>query len=191
MKKKYLERLQRSLDERREVRVDRRLESGGRMYGVVLGLSDELVLLHEIHEFKPDGCRVFRLKDVEHVRSGKYERATERIVANEGTLDQLVISSVPPLDDVRTLLRHLCEQKISAIVEREPLDGESPFVERFLIGYVTRVGKKRCQVHHFDALGRWRKKPRRIRIKRITCVQLESPYTDAWLRQIEPCPALD
>ena len=184
MKKKHLDRLLRSLTERREVRVDRRLDAYGRMGGFVLGLSDELVLLHEIHEFQPDGCRVFRLRDISGVRSGRFERASEQVIEGVGALDRFGIATMPPLQDMRALLLHLHEQRIPAIVEREPLEGESPWRERFLIGYVTRVGKKRCRIHHFDALGRWKKKPKRIKIKHITCVQLESPYTEAWIRHI-------
>lgn len=191
MKAKHSKTLRRALDERRMVRVVRALADGEHMQGFVLGLSDELILLYAFSDFHPDGCYVLRTQDVVQVRSGKCERVNERILELEGLLDWVRISTMPPLDDLRALLGHLCEARLPCIVEREPLLGEDEDKERFLIGFVTRVGKRRCRVHHFNALGEWDDEPTRIKIENITCVQLEALYTETWLRHIARCPSLE
>ena len=174
MKRKHLERLRRALDEGGLVRVERRLVGGDPTYAYVLGLSDTLLLLYAVHDLHLDGCRVYPLQGI---------MDAEDLVASVG------IGEVPPLDDMDALLRHLRKRAAPCIVEQEPLEGGGDEA-RFLMGYVTRVGKKPCRVHHLDPLEGWEDEPQSVRVHDVTCVQLESPYVARWLRHGGPCPPL-
>src|SRR5205085_12079359 len=43
--------------------------------GFVLGLGRDLVLLHQFHDFYPEGYTALRAADIKRVRSGKHERS--------------------------------------------------------------------------------------------------------------------
>ena len=171
-----------SLGKYRKVRIERSV-AAGYVNGFVLGLSETLVLLFVFHDFHPEGCQVVRLKDITGVRSDEHERAFEKLLAAEGLLDAVGISSVPPLDDMATLLQHLADTDRPAIVEKESHDDEE---EVFLIGFVDCVEEGDCWVHHFDAFGEWDEVPSSIPVDGVTCVQLEASYLETFLRHIPP-----
>jgi len=75
--------------------------------GFVLGLGRDLVLLHQFHDFYPEGYTALRVADIKRVRSGAHERSWETMFRGEGLLDRVGIPYEVPLDDYRSLLAAL------------------------------------------------------------------------------------
>ncbi len=71
----------------KSLRVETRCTSNETLNGFLLGLSEQLGLMHCFHDFMPDGFTVFRLTDVMSIRSNEYERHWDRMLAGEGLLD--------------------------------------------------------------------------------------------------------
>ena len=190
MKRKHKRKLERSLRDRREVRVFRNLVDADPIWGYVLGLSPELVLVYLVTDFHLEGCRVYRTRDIRKVNSGKFEAALDRIMEAEGLIDGIGISEVPPLHDMAALLSDLCERRAPAIIRCERPKGKSRRESKWQLGYVTRVGKKRCRVAAWTPFVGWHDEPESFPIRQVTCVQIESAYVDRWLRHADPCPSL-
>ncbi len=70
-------------------------------------------------------------------------------------------------------------------------DEEQEASALFLIGRVLEVEAGVCWVRYFDAEGVWELEPRRSPISSITCVQLQTPYLDTWLRHLAPFPGAE
>jgi len=70
--------------------------------GFILGLGRDLVLMHQFHDFYPEGYTALRVADIKGVRSGDHERFWEMMLRGEGIMDRVGISYEVPLDDFRT-----------------------------------------------------------------------------------------
>jgi hypothetical protein len=188
MQPAHVDILNSSLGRYRKVRITRPVQGARHLHGFVLGMSEQLVLIFQFHDFHPDGCCVVRREDIEHVRSDEFERTFQRIFRAEGLLDAVGIRADPPLENMRALLTYLWETKTPAIVEAEAFDGEDEDDAAFLIGYVVEVDEEDAWVRHFDAHGQWEEEDDPVGLDEVTCVQIEAPYLETFLRHIPPCP---
>jgi len=175
-----------SLGKYHKVHIVRSTSSDSTIGGFVLGLSESLVLLFKFHDFYPEGCSVLRIEQIESVRSDEYERLWEKMLAAEGRFDAVGVSSVPPLDSMDALLKHLCEAQRPAIIEAESLPDEDEDDWTFLIGWIERVEDGTCWMRHFDGLGEWDTELIPMDLDVITQVQIEAPYLETFLRNIPP-----
>src|SRR3954453_9804359 len=90
--------------------------------GFVLGLGRDLVLLHQFHDFYPEGYVALRVADIERTRSGEHERFWETMFRGEGLMERVGIPYEVPLDDYRSLLSFFHERGQHVIVECESRD---------------------------------------------------------------------
>jgi hypothetical protein len=157
----------------RKVRLTRSLPSEPHHNGFVLGVGRDLVLLQQFHDFYPEGYVVLRVRDVTDVRSGKYERHGERMLAGEGLLERIGIPYEVPLQDVPGFLKALQHRGDNVIVECEDPEED---VEDFYIGQILSVADESLSFANFDALGHWDEAPHVIPIGDVTQVQFETPY---------------
>jgi hypothetical protein len=167
------ERLSKFSGRPKKVRITRGYPGEPRHNGFVLGVGRSLVLLHQFHDFYPEGFTVLRLEDVLSVRHDENERFWERMFRSEGILDRVGIPYEVPLDDLRTLLQALSERKLHVILECEK---PNPEESGFYIGRLVSVGRKAVSLLYFDPLGRWDEKPDVISYETITKVQFDTPY---------------
>jgi hypothetical protein len=170
---------------RKKVRLTRGFPSEPRHNGFVLALGREWVLVHQFHDFYPEGFTALRVRDITEVRSGEYERHWERMLAAEGMLDGVVTPDDIPLDDVRHLLTTLQRRGQNVIVECEDPDED---VEDFYIGQILSVDEGSVCFANFDGLGQWDDTPHAIPFEKVTKVQLNTPYLRTFSKYLEgPC----
>lgn len=150
--------------------------------GFVLALGREWVLLRQFHDFYPEGNTALRLRDITDVRSGEYERHWERMLAAEGSLDQVTATDDIPLDDISQLLLALQRRGQNVIVECEDTDED---VQDFYIGQILSVDEDSVCFANFDALGRWDDAPDTIPFEEITQVQFDTPYVQTFSKYLE------
>jgi hypothetical protein len=67
--------------------------------GFVLGLGRDLVLLHQFHDFYPEGYTALRVADIKRVRSGEHKRFWETMFRGEGLIERVGIPYEVPLED--------------------------------------------------------------------------------------------
>ena len=171
---------------RRKLRIHRRIPSEPTHNGYVVGLGDALVLVHQFHDFYPEGYAALRLEDITSIRSGPYERVWERMLEAEGLIAGLRLANPPRLSSVRELLIDLSTRRETVIVECEDLEDA---IEDFYIGRILDVGADTLHFANFDALGNWDAEAHAIALDEITIVQFATPYARTFARHLErPCP---
>ncbi len=171
------------LNTRAKIRVTRNRPSNPLLNGYLLGLSDQLALVHAFDDFEPDGYTIVRTVDVVDVRCGPYERHWDRMLAGEGLLAGLDEAPALPLADMRATLRAIQRRALPLIVECE---AEDSTLEDFYIGAIVEVGETTLRFDHFDGLGVWTLEPDSIELAEITTLQLATPYMQRFWRYLAP-----
>jgi hypothetical protein len=151
--------------------------------GFVLGLGRDLVLLHQFHDFYPEGYTALRAADVKRVRSGEHERFWEEMFRGEGLMDQVGISYEVPLDDFRSLLATLHGRGQHVIIECE--DRRTEEYEEFYIGRIFALAGETVSIRCFDSMGRWDDEPCIIAYGDITKIQFDTPYIDTMTKYLK------
>ncbi|MGH8273784.1 MAG: hypothetical protein ACRES9_05960, partial [Gammaproteobacteria bacterium] len=127
--------------------VERKRIDPNRLYGVVVGQSDTLMLLHEEYEFQFNGYCVVRRNDVTESFTSESNDYAATLMKKEGLWEQAPrhIQRLP-LDSWYSLLSEFVGQVIILEDER---------TEDFYIGPVEEITKSGVVVRHFDGCGEW------------------------------------
>lgn len=174
----------------KQVRVTRPFPGNPSHFGFVLGVGKELVLLHQFHDFYPDGYAALRLEDIVTIRSGEQERFFESILHREGLMDEVGIADPPSLDSLPALLEDLKRRERNVVLEVEGDDSDED--DEFLIGRIVRLTPDGVELLYFDPLGQWDLDPIEIGFDEITQVQFETPYVNKLSKYLSdpPMPGL-
>jgi hypothetical protein len=154
--------------------------------GFVLGLGADLVLLHQFHDFSPEGYVALRVADIKRVRSGEHERFWEAMFRGEGLMERVGIPYEVPLDDFRSLLVALHRRGQHVIIECE--DRNTAEYDDFFIGRVVAMDDETASVLHFDSMGVWYDEPSVIAYGDITQVQFNTPYINTISKYLKQAP---
>jgi hypothetical protein len=152
--------------------------------GFVLGL--DLVLLHQFHDFSPEGYTALRVADINRVRSGEHERFSEMMFRGEGIMARVGIAHEVPLDDFRSLLTALSERCQHVIVECEGRTNAK--YDDFFIGRIVDLDNETVSVLHFDSLGTWNDVPSIIAFNDITKIEFDTPYVNTIIKYLQEPP---
>jgi hypothetical protein len=166
---------------RKKVQLTRSF-SGETHNGFVAGLGDAWLMLHQFHDFYPEGFALLRTGDITDLRSGEYERLWEYMLSAEGTLDRLPAVGEIVLDDARALLVSLQRLSRHVIVECE--DPEEDLYS-FYIGQILTVETEAVWFANYSALGKWDDAPHRIPLGEITKLQFDTPYALTFAKYLD------
>lgn len=183
------DRLAKLVGQSRKARLTRGYPGEPAHNGFVLGLGEELVLLHQFHDFYPEGYTALRVADIKRVRSGEHERFWERMFRGEGLMDRVGIPYEVPLDDFRSLLAALQRRGQHVIVECE--DRRAADDDDFFIGRVVALDEEAVSILNFDPLGRWDEQPCIVLYRDVTKVQFDTPYINTITKYLEGPPIED
>src|SRR5690242_17398410 len=117
--------LRRAIDHRESVKIERMGRQRSAIYGFPLAVGQQLVLVHAVPEFDPDGFHVLPIDQITHVRSGDCERFLERVLRDEHRLREVwpargqPLYAELPLENWRTLFEALGALGELVIVECE------------------------------------------------------------------------
>jgi hypothetical protein len=178
------DRLSQVVGRRRKVFLERRYPGDPHHTGFVLDLGRELVLVHQFHDFFPDGYTALRIADIKRVRSGEQERFWEKMLRGEGLLDQVGIAYDLPCDDFRSLLSALHAREQHVIVECE--DRKDVDRDEFFIGVLLAIEEDIVFMLPFDVIGEWYDEPIIITLDTITKVQFDTPYANTFRKYLKP-----
>ena len=142
--------------------------------GFVLELGRDLVLLHQFHDFYPEGYTALRVADIKRVRSGEHERFWEAMFRGKDLMERVGIPYEVPLDDFRSLLAALDGRGQHVIIECE--DRRTEEYDEFYIGRIVALEDETVSIRYFDSMGRWDEEPCIIACGDITKIQFDTPY---------------
>jgi hypothetical protein len=148
--------------------VERKRIDPHRLYGVVVGQSDDLMLLHREYDLQFDGYSVIRRKDVTRSFSSDSNNYCAGLMKKEGRWEQVPrrIKELP-LDSWTNLLSRFVGKVV--ILENERTD-------EFLIGPVEEITKSGVAVRYFDGCGKWMDN-RRMAFSKITHMKFGDRYS--------------
>ncbi|WP_428305480.1 hypothetical protein [Lacipirellula sp.] len=172
---------------KQKIRVERSLPGTPSLSGYLIGLTNELGLMHCFDDFEPDGYTLFRVAHVIDVRSNEYERHWERMLAGEGLLGGLNLDADIDLSCLENAIESVDRHFHRMIVECEAEDEE---LDDFYIGKLVSIDNEELRFDHFDGVGRWESEAAVISLPTVTLVQFETPYIQRFWKYLEsaaPC----
>ena len=156
------------------MQVRSRIKGAGSTRGFVVGVSDSLILIHEVNgdTFSLNGYSVVRCEDVKDYRvfdKREYwqNRAIRRLKIAPVALPEISLASVPAL--------------LASIDERFSLTAFHPEQKRPDICYIGRLltmTDKTVTIDDLDSNAEW-SGPRRIKLNDITRIDFGSAYEEA------------
>ena len=180
---KYLK-IQELVELKRAVTVTPKYPPYDTALGFAIGISEEMILLHEIVEFHLAGYSAMPIEEIRNVRSKKAERTVERIFQAEGWLPKVGIDPMPPLNDWPDLFRFLRDQK--KMVQVEFFDTPEPGYtdEAFVVGKITGLSNRSVAVMNFDHSGTWDSETTVIGYDKIKRLRWDTEYINVFSKYL-------
>jgi hypothetical protein len=162
-------------DRAKYVCITRKLAGRPRVSGFIFDVGAELILVHQFHDFYPEGLAVLRIEDIKSVRHSDRERFIGTIIAKEN-LQTLSNHINLPLANMHGLLQCLHERDDFCIIECESTISEK--LNTFSIGQIKSIGEHTIHFKWFDSKGVWSEEIETIEVDAITQCQINTPYTN-------------
>ena len=180
---KYLK-IQELVELKRAVTVTPKYPPYDTMLGFAIGISEEMLLLHEVVEFHVSGYAAMPIEEIRAVRSKKAERTIEKIFQAEGWMGKVGIDPMPPLNDWPDLCRWLRDAK--KLVQVEFFDNMDPGYadEAFVVGKITGLSGRSVAVLNFDASGQWESETTVIGYDKIKRVRWDTEYINVFAKYL-------
>ena len=178
MKKKIKEfegLLKACIDNKEIVKINRQVTDGeANIYGYLLGVSDDFLLVQNEDDFTLDGYSIIRMTQFQSIRCDKFDKAIKKILKKEGIQKKgYGIKKPLKLDSWESIFKQLKKRGQNVVVECEFLKTPS-----FTLGSIQSVNSKSVEILYFDATGKLDKEPTKIKYKDITLVKFDDRYTN-------------
>ena len=163
-------------------------KAGLRSYtdGFVVGLSDHLVAVLSILDFRSDGVEVSPLSRVAEVVTTSADGFWQHVLETEGLVPERRVLRGLQLGDYRALAESLHVRGRMVGVSYQP-DVEGPV--QYALGPVRATEDVRCAVQRVWASGAWDDEWTWIRFDTIERVDVDRPYVNAYERYTAPYEA--
>lgn len=148
--------------------VERKPIDPHRLYGVVVGQSETLMLLHQEDDFQFDGYRVIRRKDISNSFFSDSNDYCATLMKKEGRWEPVPQNIKDlPLDSWGSLLSQFVGKVVILQNER---------THDFCIGPVKEITKIGVAVRNFDGCGQWTGEEF-VPFSNITCMKFGDRYS--------------
>jgi len=164
--------LKEHIENRNELRIERKKIDTNPLNCVPLVLSEKLLLIAYIYDFEQDGYMIIRIKDISSIKYGDSQKFSEKILRNEGVLDKIVSPPITQIDNWEIVFKQLKMAENNIIIECESVENGE-----FYIGKIVEVNKNNLMFLNFNGAGEWDKEPTKILYRNITSISLNKKYT--------------
>ena len=142
-----------------------------RVHGFVLDFNDNFVLIQQIDDFKLDGFAILPLRTIKKVRYSELEKNFEYIMEEELLLNDFGINYSIDLTNWQTIFNSIEHNEKFAIIECE-----QAWINRFLLGKLTKAKKKKIEILYLEAKGIFEEYVTEQKYKEITIVRFDEIY---------------
>lgn len=157
------------------------------MNGFLVGLSEDLGVMHFFNDFVPYGYEIFHLSDIESITSNQHERFWSYMLHSEGLLGGLDLPLSLDLKSVRSAIESVQQQFSWLIAEIENPGGELGFH----IGQLNSIDENgKVRMRCFDNLGVWGYSLCEFPLEDVFLIQFETPYIKAFRKYLSEGPSL-
>ncbi len=174
----------------KKIRVTRSFWKEELMNGYLMGLSEELGVIHCFDDFEPDGYTIFRLRDVVEIRSSAFERHWDRMLLGEGLLSGLEVNLSVDLTDIKSAVHSIDSNHQFMIVEVENNDAPDGW-DSYSIGQVAAFSDDELIFDDFDGRGRWDDVPSYLLWKSISLIHFKTPYINTFRKYLTGTPSAE
>jgi len=177
------EKLKELVQLRKAIRIRPKFATDQTIYGFPLVVTDQFMLLHEIHDFHLNGYTIIPLPKLFAVRSGGRERTLERILAEEKVLDKVGCPYNLNMDSFHGIFKSIQALAKNVIVETVEVDGNM-LDERYMIGKIVGMSARSVAIMNFDDTGKWDTEPTILAYKQIKWVTFDSEYINTFSKYL-------
>lgn len=139
--------------------------------GFILGYSKKLILIQYVYDFNLDGIMILQRSDVTNIESDESGMFQTQLLKNEGLYDKVDFSKTYDLKNWKTVL-----STIGSTYQFITLEDENPECYIFILGKITKLGRKKVSVHEFACTGTWKNEVSKMSYKNITSFRAGNNY---------------
>ena len=151
-----------------------------RIQGYVLGVSDELVALQFVDDFRLDGLRILRVRDITGVACTSVDHFQRELLVREGLEKAVPFGRTFALRDWRPLINQLALEFPLMILECEAVDEPD-----FVIGKARSFSETSVEFDYFSGVASWDAEPAKLALADLTSCQVDSNYINVYRRHFE------
>jgi hypothetical protein len=179
--KKYDDMIKGHVDKKDYVKIERTVTEGSAdIYGFILQLSKDFLLIQKEEEFYLNGYGIIRKDHFDAIRCNKNDKARKKILKAEGIINtDYGIKNKIRLTDWRTIFEDLKKYDYHVIVECEDL--KDPL---FLIGPIKKINKDSVQIQYYSPAGLLDRKPTKVNYSDITLVKFDDRYINVYRKYL-------
>lgn len=143
------------------------------IYGIIVKMSDELVMTAEFDDFAFTGFKTVPEKRISSIRCNIYDKAMKRILSHEGAIkfSQKIIEKTA-LENFETFFRSLQKQDFHCSIGSTKKEAEI-----FSIGEILNANDKSVLIKNYNPAGKIDKKPQKINYKKIKLITFNDNYS--------------
>lgn len=166
--------LRNSKDKKHTIRMHTKHPDEETYDGVVLGLSNSLVVFQDTSEFAFEGVSIMPRKWLTKIRDGDFEETYDKVLRHHGELKKLNRKKwVNELTSVKAAIAAIQAKGIWPSIEA--YDGKNDTA--MFLGPITEVQSSKFTIYAYDANGNWEQEYD-IKYSEVYCIQLFNQYTD-------------
>jgi hypothetical protein len=148
--------------------------------GYVLAVSDRLVALQHVYDFRLEGLMILRTEDLTDVEYAATSQFQNELLVREGLTQAVPFDKRFDLENWPAAIRQLAREFPLLIVECEALHEPA-----FAIGRVHGVSEEAVDLEYFDGVGQWEKDLVEIEVEDISSCQVDTNYLNVYRRHFE------
>ena len=167
---KIREALTRSIELKQHLSFFRKFTST-RIHGYVLDFTDDFALIHQTDDFQLDGFAILPLNTIKKVKYSNFEKNYDYIMKEENLLSNLGSKYTIDLTNWQTIFKAIESHKKFTIIECE-----QTWINRFLLGKLTKAKKKKVEILYLEANGIFETLVTEQKYKEITIVRFDEVY---------------
>lgn len=144
--------------------------------GFILEQNDELVLLADTYDFKPNGLVVCRKKDINEILYSDQQKFMEKVMLKEGRIDEVIARRQLykfELGTLKELLDYILENDLAFTAECKYGSRDD-----FYLGTLESVKNKKFVMNYINADGRYDFKTIPVRFEDVTMLTFDNEYAN-------------
>jgi len=148
--------------------------------GYVLAMSDQLVALQHVYDFRLEGLMILRLADLTDVECSATSRFQNDLLVREGLAQAVPFDKRFDLGSWPEAIGQLAREFSLLIIECEALHEPA-----FAIGRVHGVSGEAVELDYFNGVGQWEDERVEIEFADISSCQVDTNYLNVYRRHFE------
>jgi len=152
--------------------------------GFILAYSKKLILIQYVYDFNLDGIMILQRSDITSIESDESGLFQNQLLKDEGLYAQVDFTQTYDVKNWKTVLATFGSTHKFITLEDENSD---EYI--FMIGKMTKLGRKKISVHEFLCTGTWKEEVSKISYKNISSLRAGNNYPKVYENYFKQNPS--